>query len=65
MGKPLYPDQPHRTLGEKKEEPVKEEPVAEPKVETRVIDEVVNNTAILEPKSKRFAIKNLRKKKEK
>lgn len=66
MGRPLYPDQPHRTLDQKKEEPVKEEPVKEePKVETRVIDEVVNNTAILEPKSKKFNLKNLRKKKEK
>lgn len=65
MGRPLYPDQPHRTLNQKKEEPVKEEPVAEPKVETRAIDEVVNNTAILEPEQKRFRIKSLRKKKDK
>ena len=66
MGRPLYPDQPHRTLGEqKKEEPIKEEPkVEEPKVETRVIDEVVQTTAILEPKSKKFNLKNLRKKKD-
>lgn len=71
MGRPLYPDQPHRTLGEKKEEPVKEEPIVEtkediPVVEPPVIAEVVK--IIPEPKSKserKFNLKNLRKKKEK
>ena len=63
MGKPLYPDQPHRTLGEKKEEPV-----AESKVETTVIDEAVKTTIVAEPKTKpkkKFNLKNLGKKKEK
>ena len=50
MGRPLYPDQPHRTLGEqKKEEPVKE--VEEPKATVTEAKTTELSTPIVETKA--------------